>query len=164
MSYIRQPQQTSPCHGGGNYLVAAIQDTKLNNRSKLRNTPNYTSMRKDRGINKRGGLVFVVHKDVNFILVKESAIQEQDSHLGSLTRENLAKNKISLSEIYIFHPRAAADKITPHHLTIFMMGVVSLTTSLVMSIPTMTSVTEKQILIPEIDYLPTPSLAIYMVY
>ncbi|MCP3662418.1 MAG: hypothetical protein GY696_07985 [Gammaproteobacteria bacterium] len=86
----------------GKYLIAAIQETKLTDRSNLRNTPNYTFVRKDRGTNKGGGLGFLVHKDVNFNFVPEPAILEQDPHLESLTINIPGKdNSLSIRNVYI---------------------------------------------------------------
>ncbi len=65
--------------------IGAIQETKLTGKSKTPKTPNYTFVRKDRGVNKGGGVAFLVHKDVNFNLEKTPAAIEQDPHLESLT-------------------------------------------------------------------------------
>ena len=66
-------------------LIAAIQETKLTSKSKQPSTPNYTFVRQDRGVNKGGGLGFLVHKDVSFTLLKTPATLEQDPHLETLT-------------------------------------------------------------------------------
>ncbi|MCP3664941.1 MAG: hypothetical protein GY696_20995 [Gammaproteobacteria bacterium] len=68
-----------------NIPIAAIQETKLTKDSRLFKTPNYTLVRKDRGINKGGGLAFLVHKDLNFSIVPTPRILEQDPFLESLT-------------------------------------------------------------------------------
>ena len=47
-----------------NVLVAAIQETKYTSKSKVKATPNYTLVRKDRGKDKDGqggGLAFLIH-------------------------------------------------------------------------------------------------------
>ena len=86
-----------------NIQVAAIQETKLTINSKPKKTPNYTLVRKDRGVNKGGGLAFLVHRDVNFTLEQEPAILEQDQHLESMTicipgKEN---NHLYIRNVYI---------------------------------------------------------------
>ena len=49
--------------------IAAIQETKLTEKSKLSTNEMYTLVRKDRGKDKGGGLAFLVHKDVPFQLL-----------------------------------------------------------------------------------------------
>jgi hypothetical protein len=68
-----------------NILIAALQETKLTSKSKPKKTPNYTFVRKDRGVNKGGGVAFLIHKDVNFTLETTPASLEQDPHLESIT-------------------------------------------------------------------------------
>ncbi|MCP3666840.1 MAG: hypothetical protein GY696_30830, partial [Gammaproteobacteria bacterium] len=72
--------------------IGAIQETKLTGKSKQLKTPNYTFVRKDRGVNKGGGLAFLVHKDVTFNLEKTPVDLEQDPHLESLTISLPARN------------------------------------------------------------------------
>ena len=66
-------------------LIAAIQETKLNSKSKIKNTPNYTLVHRDREKDKGGGVAFLVHKDINFTLESTPPILDQDSHLESIT-------------------------------------------------------------------------------
>jgi hypothetical protein len=66
-------------------LIAALQETKLTDKSKAKKTPNYTLVRKDRGTDKGGGVAFLVHKDLNFTLESTPAILDQDLHLESIT-------------------------------------------------------------------------------
>ena len=66
-------------------LIAAVQETKLTSKSKQPTTPNYTFVRQYRGVNKGGGLGFLVHKDVSFTLLKTPPTLEQDPHLETLT-------------------------------------------------------------------------------
>ena len=66
-------------------LIAAIQETKLTSKSKIKNTPNYTLVRRDREKDKGGGVAFLVHKDINFTLKSTPPILDQDSHLESIT-------------------------------------------------------------------------------
>ena len=46
--------------------IAALQETKLNECSKLSDTSNYTLVRRDRKKDEGGGLAFLVHKDILF--------------------------------------------------------------------------------------------------
>ena len=46
--------------------VAALQETKLTEKSKIKWPSNYTLTRKDRGTNKGGGLAFLVRRDIPF--------------------------------------------------------------------------------------------------
>ena len=66
-------------------LVAAIQETKLTEASKYPKTPNYTFLRQDRGVDKGGGLAFLIHRDVSFTLEKTPAALQQDQHIESMT-------------------------------------------------------------------------------
>ena len=66
-------------------LIAAIQETKMTEKSKSINTPNYTFVRQDRGTDKGGGLAFLVHKDIHFTLEKTPTSLSQDPHLEALT-------------------------------------------------------------------------------
>ncbi len=84
-------------------LIGALQETKLTGKSKLKKTPNYTLIRKDRGTNKGGGLAFLIHKDVNFNLVPTPPSHERDQHLESLTISLPSKdnNNLFIRNIYI---------------------------------------------------------------
>ncbi len=66
-------------------LVAAIQETKLTEASKYPKTHNYTFLRQDRGVDKGGGLAFLINRDVSFTLEKTPAALEQDQHIESMT-------------------------------------------------------------------------------
>ena len=68
-----------------NILIAAIQETKLTEKSKPLKTPNYTLVRKDRGTDKGGGLAFLVHESVKFQVDQTPPILENDKHLESQT-------------------------------------------------------------------------------
>ena len=84
--------------------IGAIQETKLTGKSKQLKTPNYTFVRKDRGVNKGGGLAFLVHKDVTFNLEKTPVDLEQDPHLESLTISLPARNNtdpLYIRNVYI---------------------------------------------------------------
>ncbi len=84
--------------------IGAIQETKLTAKSKKLKTPNYTFVRKDRGVNKGGGLAFLVHKDVTFNLEKTPPALEQDPHLESITISLPGKNNtepLYIRNVYI---------------------------------------------------------------
>jgi hypothetical protein len=85
-----------------NILVAPIQETKLTEKSTLKKTPNYTFVRKDRGVNKGGGVAFLVHKDVNFTLEPTPVSLEQDPHIESLTISIPGEeNNLHIRNVYI---------------------------------------------------------------
>ena len=48
------------------FHVAALQETKLNGKSKITINTNYTLLRKDRVKRYGGGLAFIIHKSVKF--------------------------------------------------------------------------------------------------
>ena len=71
-------------------------------------------MRKDRGTNKGGGLAFLVHKDVNFNLVKEPAILDQDPHLETLTINIPGKEQdLFIRNVYIPPQSSCGQNYTP---------------------------------------------------
>ncbi len=83
-------------------LIAAIQETKLTSKSNHPKTPNYTFVRQDRGVNKGGGLAFLVHKDVSFTLEKTPRTLEQDPHLESMTISITSKDSpLYVRNVYI---------------------------------------------------------------
>ena len=68
-----------------NIKIAAIQETKLTNKSKQPKTKNYTFLRKDRGKDKGGGLAFLVHESIDFNQEPTPPSLDTDPHLESLT-------------------------------------------------------------------------------
>ena len=88
---------------GKNHLLAALQETKMTIKSKLMNVPNYTLVRKDRGVNKGGGLAFLIHKDINFNIETNPAILEQDEFLEVMTIRipGINKEDLYVRNIYI---------------------------------------------------------------
>ena len=62
--------------------IAAIQETKLTEKSKLSTNEMYTLVRKDRGKDKGGGLAFLVHKDVPFQLLPSPPDDPHTEHLA----------------------------------------------------------------------------------
>ena len=100
--------------GKNNIPVAALQETKLSDRSKLSKLPNYTLVRKDR-TNKGGGLAFMVHKDLNFNVEPTPAILEQDEFLESITIKipGINKEDLYIRNIYI-PPQSSCN--TPNYV------------------------------------------------
>lgn len=99
-----------------NILIAAIQETKLTSKSKQPKTPNYTFVRKDRGVNKGGGLAFLVHKDINFTLENTPAILEQDPHLETMTISIPGENdndQLYIRNVYIPPQSSCAPQYSP---------------------------------------------------
>lgn len=92
-------------------LVAAIQETKLTCKSKVKKTPNYSLVRKDRGSNKGGGLAFLVHESIPFHQEKNPAHLESDKHLESLTINIPSKSgDLMIRNVYI-PPTASCDQL-----------------------------------------------------
>ena len=52
--------------------IADIQETKLTSKSKAPKVPDYTTIRQDRGTNKGGGLLLLVHKNTQFQTLDEA--------------------------------------------------------------------------------------------
>ena len=88
--------------------IAAIQETKLLPKSKLKPTPNYTPVRKDRGHNKGGGLLFLVHHSIPFKQLKTPASLAKDPHLEELTIEIASSNKDPLTIRNLYIPPASS--------------------------------------------------------
>ena len=92
-------------------LVAAIQETKLTCKSKVKKTPNYSLIRKDRGSNKGGGLAFLVHESIPFHQEKTPANLDSDKHLESLTINIPSKSgDFMIRNVYI-PPTASCDQL-----------------------------------------------------
>ena len=77
--------------------VAALQETKLSDKSKTPVFANgkYTVIRKDRGTNGGGGLIFLIDESIQFETVPETI---KDKHIEHLT---IKINNISIVNIYI---------------------------------------------------------------
>ena len=91
-------------------LVAAIQETKLTSKSKVKKTPNYSLVRKDRGTNKGGGLAFLVHESIPFHQEKTPVNLDSDKHLESLTINIPSKSgDLMIRNVYI-PPTASCDQ------------------------------------------------------
>ena len=64
-----------------NVMIAAIQETKLSSKSKIKPIPNYSLIRKDRGKDKEGELAFIIHNTVPFKKIESSNAIKADSHM-----------------------------------------------------------------------------------
>ena len=75
-----------------NIKIAAIQETKLTDKSKPIKTPNYTMIRKDRGKDKGGGIAFLIQEDIIFNTVPTPVDLENDEHIETMTINIPGKN------------------------------------------------------------------------
>ena len=82
--------------------IAVIQETKFTTKSKIKATPNYTLVRKDRGNDiKGGGVAFLVHNSIRFQKVESPNSLKDDLHLEELTIKIISKNPVFIRNIYI---------------------------------------------------------------
>ena len=96
-------------------LVAAIQETKLTSKSKSLKTSNYTLIRQDRGVNKGGGLAFLIHKDITFTLEKTPPSLEQDQHLETMTISIQGEDSpLKIRNVYIPPQASCTQGYTPN--------------------------------------------------
>ena len=96
-------------------LIAAIQETKLTTKSKSLNSSNYTLIRKDRGVNKGGGLAFLIHKEITFTQDKTPASLEQDPHLESMTISIQGTDSpLKIRNVYIPQQASCSQGYTPN--------------------------------------------------
>ena len=96
--------------------IAAIQETKLTEKSKLSTNEMYTLVRKDRGKDKGGGLAFLIHKDVPFQLLPSPPDDPHTEHLA------IKVGNLSIINLYI-PPQSSCN--TPDYspsLTQFLHG------------------------------------------
>ena len=85
-----------------NIHICAIQESKLTSKSKAMKTPHYTMVRKDRGKNKGGGLVFLVHELIPFQLIPTPANLQNDQHTEELSISLPGNtNNFNIKNIYI---------------------------------------------------------------
>ena len=80
-------------------MIAAIQETKCTSKSKLPPIPNYSYIRRDRGKDKGGGLMFIIHDSIPFKEVTQPNIISTDQHLEELTIA--VKNDSKQPDLYI---------------------------------------------------------------
>ena len=87
-----------------NVHIAAIQETKFTSKTKIKPTPNYTLVRKDRGKDiKGGGLAFLIHQTIPFQTIQTPSSPKDDPHLEELTIQinNQQNNPIQIRNLYI---------------------------------------------------------------
>ena len=104
-----------------NVNIAAIQETKLNNKSKPLKTPGWAAVRLDRHKNKAGGLLVLIKDTISFVDITATVPQSADPHLEqqgiSITLPN--HQQLHIHNIYIL-PRSsysAGDNVSiAHHL------------------------------------------------
>ena len=85
-----------------NVKVAVIQESKLTGTSKTPSFRNYTTVRKDRHHDQGGGLLTLVHKEINYFRTTVSPESLADPHLEELTiKAKLDNTKLINSNIYI---------------------------------------------------------------
>ena len=95
--------------------VAVIQETKFTSKSKMKKTPNYRLVRKDRGGDiKGGGVAFLVHQDVPFQLVQSPNSLKDDDHLEELTiKLSSTNNDLYIRNVYIPPASSCTQGYTP---------------------------------------------------
>ena len=85
-----------------NVKVAVVQESKLTRTSKTPSFRNYTTVRKDRRHNQGGGLLTLVHKEINNSRTTESPESLADPHLEEFTiKAKLDNTELIISNIYI---------------------------------------------------------------
>ena len=82
--------------------IAAIQETKLTNKSKPPNFPNYTLIRKDRERDTGGGLAFLVHETIPFEPLPDVQLDKFTEYLA------IKVDNIKIVNIYI-PPASSCD-------------------------------------------------------
>ena len=94
-----------------NIHVAMLQETKLTSVSKNPTTPGYVLVRKDRGINKGGGLAFLVRNDLPFKEIKDSFnIPNNDKNTEVLSIAiNCSDKDLILHNLYL-PPQSTCDE------------------------------------------------------
>ena len=82
--------------------IAAIQETKFTDKSKIKDIKDYTLVRKDRNTNKGGGLAFLVHQSIQFNLETTPPAINNDQHIEMLTINIPGKDdSLQLNNVYI---------------------------------------------------------------
>ena len=94
--------------------IAAIQETKLTEKSKAPEIKNYTMLRKDRGTNKGGGLAFFIHDTVPFYKDKNPPNLSKDPHIEELTITIPGKSSsLQIRNIYIPPSSSCTQNYSP---------------------------------------------------
>ena len=90
-------------------MIAAFQETKLTKETKF-DVPDFTTVRKDRDKNKGGGLLFLVHKTINFSPVE---LTTDDPHLEA---QAIQVNNLRIVNVYL--PPASSCSTTGYNPSI----------------------------------------------
>ena len=82
-------------------LIAVLKETKLSSRNPLSYSTSYNVLRKDREINKVGGIVFLIHSSVNFrpLDIRMDSINDHFEIQGIVVRSE--EVEIEIFNIYI---------------------------------------------------------------
>ena len=93
--------------------IAAIQETKLTNKSKPPNFPNYTLIRKDREWDTGGGLAFLVHETIPFEPLPDVQLDKFTEYLA------IKVHNIKIVNIYIFPASSCDIRFLPNLAMLF---------------------------------------------
>ena len=88
--------------------IAALQETKLNTKSKLSDIPNFTTLRHDRAKDSGGGLIFFIHEDLPFQRINNTT---NDDHLEYLA---IKIGDTTIANIYIPPTSSCAPNYSPN--------------------------------------------------
>ena len=103
-----------------NIHIAAIQETKLTEKSNINVTQDYKLIRKDRGRNKGGGLAFIIHHSINFDKLATPDSLKDDPHLEELSISIPGQeNTLHFRNIYIPPVSSCGQDYTPPINNIF---------------------------------------------
>ena len=91
-----------------NILIAAIQETKLNAKSKIDKINNFSLLRADRSANKGGGVAFLIHDSVPFKLIPPPDDIKKDPHIEEITIAITGSRKSDLHLRNIYIPPASS--------------------------------------------------------
>jgi hypothetical protein len=98
-----------------NVKVAAIQETKLNSRSKQPSFKDYSLVRRDRPTGRGGGLAFLVHHSVRYTDIDTSSLIPQNDHVTELQGISVCVKDIQIKVYNIYIPPASANaRFTPN--------------------------------------------------
>ena len=90
-------------------LIAALQDTKLTDKSPPLDIPGYAIERKDRGRNKGGGLAFLIHRSIKYSTAND-AININDNFTEA---QAIRVNNLLIINIYIPPASSCSNDFKP---------------------------------------------------
>ena len=93
--------------------IAAIQETKLHENSKLGTIHNFSLIREDRKSDKGGGVAFLIHDSLPFKRIPSPASIKSDPHIEEISIAIKSKNSTDLTIRNIYIPPASSCK-TPN--------------------------------------------------